>query len=124
MFHFVSLGDLGEAYSYKKRFLKTKILPKVITDFYQRVKEWREKGIKVYAFEPPISYNLSQLENNFTSFNWNEFVENFINAGGEWINLKGHFHTYDGSHINKESAIKLSSEVISTVGNKTIMERS
>lgn len=115
--------DAHSLHFYKKRFLKTKIAPKAITMFYQKIREWKEKGIQVYAFEPPISYNLSQLENNHTTFNKIEFIENFIDAGGEWINLKIHFHSYDGSHINKKSALKLSSEIAHQIKNNLAIDK-
>jgi len=115
--------DAHSLYSYKKRFLKTEISQKVLDEFFLKLNEWKEKGIKVYAFQPPVSYNLSQLENSFTTFNWDSFIKKFISAGGEWINLKGHYHSYDGSHINKASAIKLSSEIAHQIKNNLTVKK-
>ncbi|MCF6365178.1 MAG: hypothetical protein L3J35_03155 [Bacteroidales bacterium] len=109
--------------SYKKTFSETEISREVINNLYLKVKEWKSKGIKVYGFFVPSSINMEELEKNVGKFKPDTFLRGFFNAGGLWINIENSYESYDGSHLNKESAIRLSEEVADKIKNNNILTK-
>jgi hypothetical protein len=108
---------------YKKTFSETKISQQAITNLYSKIQAWRKKGIEVYGFFVPSSVNMVELEKNLGKFNSEQFLKGFLNAGGHWINLENFYTSYDGSHLDKESAIRLSNEIARKLKqNKIISE--
>lgn len=71
--------------------------------------DWVKGGFRVYAFRPPTCHDMTELENRLSGFREEEFVRNFTRAGGRWIPVSNKdYRSYDCSHIDKKSAIKLS----------------
>ncbi|CAG0984831.1 MAG: hypothetical protein HND27_05620 [Bacteroidetes bacterium] len=96
--------------SYKKEFENNQVSDTVIAVLLQKVKEWKNKHIKVYAFRPPTTVNMETLENNISGFNEKEFIKKFETVGGKWIEIENRFNynSYDGSHLHFYSAQQLS----------------
>jgi hypothetical protein len=109
--------------SYKKTFSKVKVDNNIVSDLYNKVKDWNQKGFEIYGFRPPSSPNMEELEQNRGGFKELDFVNGFINAGGKWISLDSNYTSYDGSHLTKESAQKLSHEIASKIESKNFISK-
>jgi hypothetical protein len=106
---------------YKKTFSETHISEIVIQNLYLKIKEWRNKGIEVYGFFVPSSVNMVELEKNLGKFKADEFFKGFIDSGGKWIDIEASYSSYDGSHLDKESAIRISKEIAQKVKQQNII---
>ncbi len=109
--------------SYKKTFTDTKISNQIIENLYIKIQEWKKEGISVFGYIVPSSINMTELERNIGKFNQNKFIKGFIKVGGEWINIENKYISYDGSHLEKESAIHLSEEISSKILNNNIISK-
>lgn len=104
--------------TYQVWFSKTKVEDELIEDLIYQTKEWVNKGIKVFGFRPPVSSSMKQIEDSLSDFNENLLRTKFEKAGGKWIVLdKNIYHSYDGSHIDKNSAIELSKDIAIYIKN-------
>jgi len=109
--------DTNEAISsYLKVFNNNKVSPKIINDFISNINKLSHDGYRIFAFRPPTSVAIRNIEDSTSGFNEELFVKQFETAGGIWINIPDYtkYKTYDGSHLKKEYAIKLSH----FIGNK------
>ena len=98
--------------SYKTIFENNQVSDSIITLLMDNISKWTQKGISVYAFRPPTIISMEALENEKSGFNMKEFVNKINKAGGTWLNIKnGDYISYDGSHLQKKSAIKLSKTI-------------
>lgn len=76
------------------------------------VRKWRAEGIEVYAFRVPTCREMVALENRISGFDEPTLVADFAAAGGTWIPLDQEgYVTYDGSHLRRDAALKLSADV-------------
>jgi hypothetical protein len=91
-------------------------MPMVI-GLLRQVADWRGRRIRVYAFRPPTTRAMVQLENNLSGFDERAFVEAFISVGGVWIDVPqaDAYACYDGSHIVDDSALRLSRDMARTI---------
>jgi len=85
---------------------------KVVADVMEGVRRWRAEGIRVYAFRPPTTEKMIVLENEAGRYDERALVEELEAAGGVWIFLpRAGYRSYDGSHLLRSSALKLSEEL-------------
>jgi len=85
---------------------------KVVADVMKGVREWRAEGIRVYAFRPPTTEKMIALENEAGRYDERALAEELEAAGGVWISLPpAGYRSYDGSHLLRSSALKLSEEL-------------
>jgi len=104
---------------YKVRFDGNPVQAKLIDAACQSVKQFREQGIRVFAFKPPVADAMTALENDKSGFVYEEFVEQFTAAGGVWLDVDpASYSTYDGSHLQSESAVKLSQWLASQIADR------
>lgn len=97
---------------YKDIFVDNPVDAKVIEGLLDFVRRWTEMGIHVVAFRPPVSHKLVEYENIDGGFVEAAFVEKFTAAGGLWLPLdKDAYQTYDGSHLEHHSAMRLSRDL-------------
>ncbi len=108
--------------SYKNQFTKTTVNKQLIQNLYKKVSEWKAEGITIYGFYPPSSANMNELEKNLSGFDNKKFINGFLNAGGCWINIEKHYFSFDGSHLEKESAIRLSNEIADKILRNDIIK--
>lgn len=95
--------------SYYDDFSKYKVDHQYIEELINQVRKWNEKGIMVVGYCPPVSSPMKELEKNMGLFDYELIKSEFIRNGGEWVDLNSNeYKTYDGSHLEKESAEKLS----------------
>ncbi|MBL8013012.1 MAG: hypothetical protein JNN05_04115, partial [Candidatus Omnitrophica bacterium] len=61
-------------------------------------------------FRPPASRQMEELENSQSGYNETAIVLAINAAGGSWIDIEDRYgyKTYDGSHLNSQSAKRLS----------------
>lgn len=85
---------------------------RILADLLRKVKSWHAAGIKVFAFRPPTLQKMVDLEDQHSGFNQAEFVAQFEQAGGVWLEVNQNgYETYDGSHLRRQSAEKLSRDL-------------
>ena len=104
--------------SYTKDFTNYKVTPENLSDLFKQVKKWTDSGIIVAGFTPPVSQSMQMLEDTLGMFNEAVIKTGFEKASGHWIELNpAKYKTYDGSHLNIESAQKLSNEIGEEIQN-------
>ncbi len=99
--------------SYRKNFTDNPVSPRMIDGLLAQVRAWRQAGVRVYAFRPPTTAPMIELENTLGRFDEEDFTRQFIAAGGTWLNMPqtGVYECYDGSHISDRAAVKLSTAI-------------
>ena len=53
---------------------------------------------------------MEKTENQYSKFDFEAFIKKFEQNGGKWILIKNRsdYFSYDGSHLDEKSALKLS----------------
>jgi hypothetical protein len=96
-----------------KRFKTSK---RLIRELVDQTRQWTKEGIKVFAFRPPTTQAMLQLEQQLSGFDQEEFAKDFENAGGIWLAIdRSQYHSYDGSHIDDTSAVHLSKVIADSI---------
>lgn len=117
-------ADSTEALSsYISDYTNFKVEDQYIDILTTQVADWSRKGIKVIGFRPPTTFAMRAVEDTLGHYNEALIKEQFCKAGGYWIDLyPGNFKTYDGSHLEKNSAVLLSElvskEIVKVLGNE------
>ncbi|MEO5376960.1 MAG: hypothetical protein H7832_04140 [Magnetococcus sp. DMHC-6] len=97
---------------YDQKFVNNPILPELEEALFAQTKEWHKKGWQIISFRPPAEPDLIHLEMVKSHFNEQKFIQKFQEAGGVWLNFtSGTYHTYDGDHLEKKSAIQFSQDL-------------
>jgi len=105
--------------SYIKDYTNYKVEARIVDELINQVNEWSKKGITVIGFRPPTTQPMRALEDTMGLYNEEVLSARFKDAGGHWINLNPtQYKTYDGSHLDKESAVRLSEKLAAEI--KTI----
>jgi hypothetical protein len=101
---------------YLRDFTNNMVSSALIANLIRQTGDWAARGIKVYAFRPPTSNEMVELERGHSGFDEGDFVSKFSRAGGIWISipLEG-YHSYDGSHLDKMSAVALSRTIAEVI---------
>jgi len=114
-------SDTMEAMSYYiDDFKLHKTNYRLVDDICDKIRIWKSKGVKVFAFRPPAALPIVTLEDSVGEYNEQLIEEKIVSAGGYWIDVDpAMYKTYDGSHLSKEEACKLSRYI--AVKIKTIL---
>ncbi len=97
------------AEQYLTAFENNPVDPQLTAGLLRQVRQWCAAGIRVYAFRPPIAKPILQIEEECSRFDEPGFVAAFQRAGGIWIPIDAlAYDTYDGSHLGRDEAIRLS----------------
>lgn len=118
-------ADSTEAISsYISDYTNFKVEERYIDVLTSQVEDWSRKGIKVIGFRPPTTLAMRAVEDTLGHYNEALIKEKFCKAGGYWVDLNpGNFKTYDGSHLEKNSAVLLSEivsrEIAKVINNET-----
>lgn len=84
----------------------------------RRVEKWTKQGIIVFGVRPPSTAEMVKLEEALSGFDESDFVQKFIKAGGIWIPVDtAGLESYDGSHLERKSAIAFSKQLGKKVQN-------
>ena len=98
--------------SYRDNFSKTKVSSELVQELLKQTQHWVQHGIYVFAFCPPTTEKMDQLEKQLSGFDENIFAKQFRDVGGVWFLFdRNGYHSYDGSHLRKDSAIKFSKDL-------------
>ena len=97
---------------YKTGFIDNMVSRAIIDTLMTRIQVWRKQGIIVVGVRPPTTTQMEDLERELGGFDEDIFAKRFREAGGIWLDvpLEG-YSTYDGSHLDKKSAIEFSAKV-------------
>lgn len=76
----------------------------------QKVAEWEQKGIQVFAFRPPALAAIEAIETQQEYYPEKAIIAQLEAVGATWIEIKDRtqYITYDGSHLEQGSAKRLS----------------
>jgi hypothetical protein len=74
-----------------------------------RVRGWTRRGIRVFAFRPPVPPEMAAQEDRVYRFDEASFIGGFTSAGGTWLEADiADLDCWDGSHLAASSALELS----------------
>ncbi len=98
--------------NYSTTFIGNAVSRKSMANLIIKLREISAKNITVLAFRPPTTLAMKRLEDSLSGFDEtyikNELTKNSI----YWLELDfSQFESYDGSHLNKKSAILLSKSI-------------
>ncbi len=89
----------------------------LIHDFMDQTREWTGRGVKVFGFFPPAYEPRIAREDSLLGFDREAFIKSFETAGGIWLDIaRDRYQTYDGSHLERNSAINLSWDLAREIG--------
>ena len=95
--------------SFRDIFSQTPVSQKVVQELMDQTRLWTAGGVKVYGFRVPSSQAMVALEDQMSGFDETAFVEQFKSAGGIWFSIPLEpYHSFDGSHLTKQAAQRLS----------------
>jgi hypothetical protein len=98
--------------SYIDDYTNFQVSETYINQLSAQVSDWNNRGITVIGYRPPTTFPMRALEDTMGLFNEELIKAKFTEAGGHWLDLnQTRYTTYDGSHLDKESAMKLSEEL-------------
>jgi hypothetical protein len=104
-----TLSPNDEIEPYRKVFFDNSVDSAIIDILIRQTKQWSRAGIHVYAFRPPTTHNMIQLENELSGFDEKNFKIRFANAGGTWLDVnQTAYVSYDGSHLHRDAALQFS----------------
>ena len=104
---------------YEELFRRHKISPHVSSELLRMVDEWATKRIRVVAFRPPTTPEMVAIETRVAEFDEKSFVERFEAAGGTWLSFEsGRYHSYDGSHLDRDAARQFSKDLATRLLNQ------
>jgi hypothetical protein len=104
--------------SYHDIFSSTQVNAGIVADVLNQTRQWTAHGIAVYAYRPPTSQAMLELENRLSGFDEAGFTRQFEASGGVWYSIPlAPYHSYDGSHLVKQSAVKLSEDLATLIKN-------
>lgn len=102
--------------SYTNDFTNFKVEDKYLDELFRQVKKWSGENIIVVGFRPPVAAPMRQLEDSLGLYNETKLKDGIEKNGGYWIDINpSNYKTYDGSHVNVESAKKLSEKVAKSI---------
>jgi hypothetical protein len=98
--------------SFQNVFKDNRVSPDIVKGVIDQTRKWVRNGITVFAFRPPSALSIKQIENEIGGFDEQGFIRQFEEAGGIWIDIPNHsYHSFDGSHMDKESAVTFSKDI-------------
>ena len=90
---------------YRASFEGNTVDSEIVEQLLYYVRDWRDNGIRVIAFRPPVSEIILSIENEYSGFDESAFRAAFEAAGGRWMEIEpARYVTYDGSHVGREEA--------------------
>ena len=97
---------------YSTRFTNNQVSDKLLKGLLNQVNEWTKKGITVIALRPPTTKEMVALEDSLSGYNEQLIRKELELNGANWLDFnKNHYFSYDGSHLQKESAIRFSKDL-------------
>ena len=104
--------DVTNLHTQREILASHKIDPGLISEFMAKTKAWTNDGTNVFALFPPAYEPRAALEDSLLDFDKAAFRLAFVQAGGIWLDpTEAAYVTYDGSHLEKASALEFSRQV-------------
>lgn len=101
---------------YEKDFTLHSINYQLLNKLCKQINLWTTKGIKVFAFRPPAAQPLITLEDSLGHYNEYIIKRSIEASGAYWIEVNpALYKTYDGSHLPKAEARKLSQYIANKI---------
>lgn len=98
--------------TYRRLFEGSAVSPAISQGVLSRVASWRQAGIKVFGFSPPVSTEMTRFEDDVSGFDRVGFAAAFREAGGTWLSFRSDdYDSYDGSHLEVEGARRFSASL-------------
>ncbi len=109
--------DTLEAIPYYEKDFKSHTTDyQLVNELCKQISLWKSKGIKVFAFRPPAAQPLIALEDSVGNYNEQLIKQKIETSGGNWIDIDPTLYkTYDGSHLPKAEACKLSQYIANKI---------
>lgn len=102
--------------SYSTRFIDNQVDEKNIQRVLDQVKSWTEEGVIVVGMRPPTTHKMVELEDSLSGYNEIDIKTRFINSGGCWFDFNiDDYSSFDGSHLQRESAVKFSTDLANKI---------
>ena len=77
----------------------------------------------MFTLRMPVYHKLKALEDSLSGFNEEIVKSRIINNGGSWLNIQDSLYsTYDGSHLDGESAKLLSRDIAKKIKSQLVNE--
>lgn len=90
-------------------FKNNPISPASISEMLTYIRKWTNEGVQVFAFRPPTCDAMEDIEERKTEFSSFMLEDEIRKHGGTWIEIpRTGWVSYDASHVDAESAKKLS----------------
>lgn len=94
--------------SYQNTFSKYQVISDDVISFTKNLNDISRSGIQVIAFRPPSTNQMVLLEDSISGFR-ESLIRDYLDSSVLWLDFKNSdFKSYDGSHLNENSARKLS----------------
>lgn len=98
--------------SYQKTLVDYPMDSGVFEVLLDRILRWRKAGIRVFALQVPVPKAMAALERSLGGYNEAVIRQRLNGVGAQWLDIEtGDLTSYDGSHLDPESARKLSRRV-------------
>jgi hypothetical protein len=105
---------------YSTRFTNNQVLPSNFNRLLDKVETWKKQNVKVFAFRPPTTYKMVALEDSLSAFNEDSIRLGLENVGAIWLDFPvDKYESFDGSHLDKENAIKFSIDLANKIKNRS-----
>lgn len=100
---------------FKKAVFSLAVRKKLI----QKIAEWTKQGIQVFAFRPPAVKHFEEVEDKLSGISQTALIAQIEAVGGTWIDIPDRYNyiTYDGNHLEKPSALRLSAFLGESIKN-------
>ena len=108
---------------YAKEFANNNFSEKSFQVLLDNIYDLTNKNVKVFTLRMPVYYKLKSLEDSLSGFNEEIVKSRIISNGGKWLNIQESFYsTYDGSHLDGESARLLSRNIAKKIKRQLVNE--
>lgn len=110
--HQTPIDDLSDLEPHRQRLVGNSVDSTMIAGLMRQTRAWTTRGVRVFAFYPPALPARTAMEDSMLGFDRGAFAAEFTAAGGTWLEVESAgLTTYDGSHLDGESAKQLSARL-------------
>lgn len=105
--------------SYKKLFAEDNYANDAIEIIKSEILKFKELNTQVFVFRMPSSPEMEYLENTLGKFNVDEVKQALLSINAIWLEFDSlNYHSYDASHLHKDSAVKFSKDLALAISQK------
>ncbi len=98
--------------SYNTYFTGNQVEDDSIEFLVKQIRSWENSDIQVFVFRPPTTSKMVALEDSLSGFDEQLIKKKIEIAGAKWLDFEvDKYFSFDGSHLQKESAIKFSKDL-------------